>query len=231
MLEGGLRVLTAASAPPCCFATSRGLPAEEVARQLNCSKATVRSHIGQRQGQVPPLPGQEEAVTHPNESRLALYAGTMYPCSRASGSRFMCALRPLQPAGGRTAGNSRLDAPPGERDARRCSLGCARLRDESQVFGWAGGWPLSGSSRTAGGAAWLALALQPWRCPVLLLVIMGWMVQSLPAAAPAASAEFVVDASSSGIGVQRDGRGSRSCSRASENVVYSVSGEAAGPAM
>jgi len=44
MLEGGLRVLTAASAP-LAASRRRGLPAEEVARQLNCSKATVRSHI------------------------------------------------------------------------------------------------------------------------------------------------------------------------------------------
>jgi hypothetical protein len=64
--------------------------------------------------------------------------------------------------------------------------------------------------------------------PVLLLVIVGWMVQSLQPPLQPASAEFVVDASSSGIGVQRDGRGFTLLQPRNENVVYSVSGEAAG---
>lgn len=45
ILEGGLSVLTARERAALLLRDIEGLPAEEVARQLNCSKATVRSHI------------------------------------------------------------------------------------------------------------------------------------------------------------------------------------------
>lgn len=45
MLESGLQVLTARERAALLLRDVEGLPAEEVARQLNCSKATVRSHI------------------------------------------------------------------------------------------------------------------------------------------------------------------------------------------
>jgi RNA polymerase sigma-70 factor (ECF subfamily) len=44
-LEDGLNVLTARERAALILRDVEGLPAEEVARQLNCSKATVRSHI------------------------------------------------------------------------------------------------------------------------------------------------------------------------------------------
>lgn len=44
-LEDGLRLLTARERAALMLRDVEGLPAEEVARQLNCSKATVRSHI------------------------------------------------------------------------------------------------------------------------------------------------------------------------------------------
>jgi len=44
-LEGGLAVLTARERAALLLRDVEGLPAEEVARQLSCSKATVRSHI------------------------------------------------------------------------------------------------------------------------------------------------------------------------------------------
>ena len=44
-LEDGLRLLTARERAALLLRDVEGLPAEEVARQLNCSKATVRSHI------------------------------------------------------------------------------------------------------------------------------------------------------------------------------------------
>jgi RNA polymerase sigma-70 factor (ECF subfamily) len=44
-LEDGLRLLTARERMAIILRDVDGLPAEEVARQLNCSKATVRSHI------------------------------------------------------------------------------------------------------------------------------------------------------------------------------------------
>jgi RNA polymerase sigma-70 factor (ECF subfamily) len=44
-LEDGLRLLTARERTALMLRDVEGLPAEEVARRLNCSKATVRSHI------------------------------------------------------------------------------------------------------------------------------------------------------------------------------------------
>lgn len=44
-LERGLSVLTERERAALILRDVEGLPAEEVARQLNCSKATVRSHI------------------------------------------------------------------------------------------------------------------------------------------------------------------------------------------
>src|SRR5579864_5427191 len=44
-LEEGLAVLTERERTALILRDVEGLPAEEVARQLNCSKATVRSHI------------------------------------------------------------------------------------------------------------------------------------------------------------------------------------------
>ncbi|PWU08936.1 MAG: RNA polymerase sigma factor [Terriglobia bacterium] len=44
-LEDGLRLLSARERAALMLRDVEGLPAEEVARRLNCSKATVRSHI------------------------------------------------------------------------------------------------------------------------------------------------------------------------------------------
>jgi RNA polymerase sigma-70 factor (ECF subfamily) len=44
-LEDGLRLLTARERTALMLRDVEGLPAEEVARRLDCSKATVRSHI------------------------------------------------------------------------------------------------------------------------------------------------------------------------------------------
>ena len=44
-LEGGLRLLSERERVALVLRDVEGLPAEEVAEQLNCSKATVRSHI------------------------------------------------------------------------------------------------------------------------------------------------------------------------------------------
>ncbi len=44
-LEDGLRLLRARERAALILRDVEGLPAEEVAKQLNCSKATVRSHI------------------------------------------------------------------------------------------------------------------------------------------------------------------------------------------
>ena len=44
-LEDGLRLLSVRERTALVLRDIDGLPAEEVAKQLNCSKATVRSHI------------------------------------------------------------------------------------------------------------------------------------------------------------------------------------------
>lgn len=44
-LEGGLRLLSTRERTALLLRDVDGLPAEDVARELNCSKATVRSHI------------------------------------------------------------------------------------------------------------------------------------------------------------------------------------------
>jgi RNA polymerase sigma-70 factor (ECF subfamily) len=44
-LDSGMRLLTARERMALVLRDVDGLPAEEVAAQLNCSKATVRSHI------------------------------------------------------------------------------------------------------------------------------------------------------------------------------------------
>ena len=44
-LEDGLRLLTERERAALILRDVEDLPAEEVARRLNCSKATVRSHI------------------------------------------------------------------------------------------------------------------------------------------------------------------------------------------
>lgn len=45
MLQGGLQTLTPRERAALLLRDVEGLPAEEVARQMDCSKATVRSHI------------------------------------------------------------------------------------------------------------------------------------------------------------------------------------------
>lgn len=78
----------------------------------------------------------------------------------------------------------------------------------------------------------------PWRTPavalpVLLVVLLGWVLQTVPppsvlAPAPsrAAASGIVLDGAPGGIGVEQDGRGFRILHpRAAQNVVFSVSGE------
>ncbi|HEY1205170.1 MAG: hypothetical protein ABSH46_18730 [Bryobacteraceae bacterium] len=76
----------------------------------------------------------------------------------------------------------------------------------------------------------------PWRpalaLPVLLLIVAGWILQSLPPAAKRASAPeraggaLVLDASPAGIGVERDGRGFQLLRpAAAESVEVSVRGD------
>jgi len=72
---------------------------------------------------------------------------------------------------------------------------------------------------------WRAVAMA---LPVLLVVIAGWMLQSLHPPLKPVAPEYVVQAGSVGIGVQRDGHGFTLLQPGAENVMFSVRGEAAG---
>jgi hypothetical protein len=74
----------------------------------------------------------------------------------------------------------------------------------------------------------------PWRTPalalpVLLVILLGWILQSLPPpprlAAVAGPAQVVIDGSQTGIGVEQNGRGFRLLHARAENVLVSVRGE------
>ncbi len=78
----------------------------------------------------------------------------------------------------------------------------------------------------------------PWRTPavalpVLLLVLVGWLLQTVPPplkliSAPESAVDargIVLESGSSGIGVEQDGRGFRLLEpQAAQNVMYSVGG-------
>ena len=168
-------------------------------------------------------------MTHPNESRLALYAGDDLPllarfriashvldCDRCTrqveelrGMRDWMRLQEHE-----TPDGVRWEALASEIKANiRLGLAAGRCVDVPEALEEPHGfrWPAP------------AMAL-----PVLLLVIAGWMLQSMQPALQPASADYVVDASSAGIGVQRDGRGFTLLQPRGENVVLSVNGEAAG---
>jgi hypothetical protein len=67
--------------------------------------------------------------------------------------------------------------------------------------------------------------------PVLLIVIAGWILQTLPPTvkrnAPIEAADIVLEADSQGIGVQAAGRGFTLLHPRADNVVFSVRGQSA----
>lgn len=63
--------------------------------------------------------------------------------------------------------------------------------------------------------------------PVLLVVIAGWIIESVHPPLQPASPDFIVQASASGIGFEKDGRGFTLLQPREQNVVFSVRGEAA----
>ncbi len=168
-------------------------------------------------------------MTHPTETNLALFAGK----DLSLPSRFRIALH-----------------------LRACSR-CRRLANEFRgVRQFVGGcerelppgvdWDVLAAEMKANirlglaaGRCVTATVVEPelpragWRTPaivlpVLLLIIAGWILQSLQPPLRPAGPEFVVQASSVGIGVERNGRGFTLLQPHTENVVYSVRGEAAG---
>ncbi len=75
-LADGLRLLSPRERAALLLRDVEGLPAEEVAKRLDCSKATVRSAHRECAYEIPPLHGTEKTVMkHPLEADLALHAG------------------------------------------------------------------------------------------------------------------------------------------------------------
>jgi hypothetical protein len=168
-------------------------------------------------------------VTHPTETKLALFAGK----DLSLPSRFRIALH--------------------LRGCRRCSRLVHEFRGVRELVAGCGPelprgvhWDAMAAEMKANIRLGLAAGrcvettvMRPalprtgWRAPalvlpVLLFVVAGWILQSLhPPLAPAAP-EVVVQAGSAGIGVERNGRGFTLLQPHTEDVVFSVRGEAAG---
>ncbi|MGE5567754.1 MAG: hypothetical protein ACM3S5_01845 [Rhodospirillales bacterium] len=168
-------------------------------------------------------------MTHPPESRLALYSGK----DLSLASRFRIALH--------LRGCSRCRRLVREfQGVRQLAGGCAQeLPPEVDWDVLAAEMKANIRLGLAAGRCVRATIVEPeppkarWRAPaivlpVLLLIIAGWILQSLNPPLRPAAPEFVVEVSSAGIGVQRDGRGFTLLQPHTENVVYSVVGEAAG---
>ncbi len=78
-LDAGLQILTDRERTALLLRDVEDLPAEEVAARLQCSKATVRSHIANARGQITPLSREEASVNHASEFALALHASGDLP--------------------------------------------------------------------------------------------------------------------------------------------------------
>jgi hypothetical protein len=184
----------------------------------------------ERAGEVPPLYEQEEAVKHFTESALALYAG------------------------GDTSWWRRLRIGNHVRHCEQCSRqveefrGVAEFleaqRDELPAgFDWSEAAAAMKANIRLGIAAGECVARAPqrapmgWRAPamalpVLLVIVLGWILQSVPpplhvAMAPDnGPAAVVLHAGPAGIGVEQDGRGFRLLQPlAAQNVEVSARGD------
>lgn len=168
-------------------------------------------------------------MTHPNESRLSLYAGEELGLL----SRFRIALH----VRGCDRCHQRVEEARGLREWMRAQDDelPAGVRWDSLAaemsanirLGLAAGRCISmpAPAPVASRVSWRTPALV---LPVLLVVIAGWILQSLHPPVRPAAPEFVVEASASGIGVSSNGHGFTLLNPGAENVVYSVRGEAAG---
>jgi hypothetical protein len=167
-------------------------------------------------------------VTHPNELRLSLYAGEELGLL----SRFRIALhvRGCERCRGRVEEARGLrewmraqddELPAGVRWAPLAAEMKANIR-----LGLAAGRCI-GVAEPAPEVARLQWRTPALALPVLLLVIAGWILQSLHPPVRPAAPEFVVEASAAGIGVSSHGRGFTLLNPGAENVVFSVRGEAA----
>ncbi len=107
-LEEGLTVLTARERTALLLRDVEGLPAELVAEQMCCSKATVRSHIANARIKMKRYmersrrgcePNEEAIMRHPAAAQIALF------CGRRSGTlgalAHRAAYRPIAPNAGK----------------------------------------------------------------------------------------------------------------------------------
>lgn len=168
-------------------------------------------------------------MTHPNEPRLALYAGGelglpsrlrialhLRGCDRCNQyvEEFRGIREWMHARDDETPAGVRWDALAAEMKANvRLGLAAGRCVSVPEPG------PVPPRFR------WPAPAMA---LPVLLVVIAGWIMQSLHPPLRPAPSEFVVEASASGIGVERDGRGFTLLQPRNQNVVFSVGGEVAG---
>ena len=85
-LEAGLDILTDRERTALLLRDVEDLPAEEVAARLNCSKATVRSHIANARVKLRKhfarLQKRGSGMTHPLQTDLALYSSGDLPLWR-----------------------------------------------------------------------------------------------------------------------------------------------------
>lgn len=168
-------------------------------------------------------------MTHPTETNLALFAGK----DLGLPSRFRIALHLRACSRCRRMVNE-------FRGLRQFSGGCERELPPGVD------WDSLAAEMTANirlglaaGRCVTATVVEPelprarWRAPavvlpILLLIVAGWILQSLHPPLRPPGPEFVVQTSSAGVGVERNGRGFTLLQPRTENVVYSVRGEAAG---
>jgi len=169
-------------------------------------------------------------VSHPTNARLALYAGgELGPWARFRVARHLP--RCLQCRGEVDEFRRLREFLEGERGELPAGVDWSELAAKVTVNVRRG---LAASQR-AGEPAWERFGM-PWRAPalalpVLLVVVAGWILQSLPPPlrplpAPGAGlSPVVLDAGPAGIGLERDGRGFRLLHPRAEEVVFSVRGE------
>ncbi len=170
-------------------------------------------------------------MRHPGETVLALYAGTELgwwarlrvarhlsqcgACAREV-EEYQQARQVVEEAAGEMPPGVHWNALAAEMTANiRLGLAAGRIVGEPEPERVHIGWRRP------------ALAL-----PLLLVVLAGWILQSVPPAArlrapvEPASAALVLEGGETGIGVEQDGRGFRLLHPRAEKVVYTVRGDA-----
>ncbi|MGE5486882.1 MAG: hypothetical protein ACM3ZB_03570 [bacterium] len=173
-------------------------------------------------------------MSHPSEGKLALFAGNdLHLWARMMVARH---LRGCDECSRRVEEYRALrdfaQAEAGELPAGVCWDALAREMKANIRLGLAAGECVADPPRFA--SRWRTPAIV---LPVLLVIVAGWVLATLPqlrhtrqaeSAPPAHHADYVVlEAGHEGIGLEAEGRGFRLLQPGAENVVYTVRGETA----